>query len=190
MKDLYCRTNILIYILQFNTNINSFSLSTNVIECYHGILKNRCFSHQTTQVMRGVIKRYMIEQASKNVINSQNDFPKQRIQYCREFTGGHQYNSDEQRSASRVARIIYDAISNKQSDVIDLVHQKNNYINTLNQLNNSMNFQEIRLLCNYRYSDTTVREYCVFNLVQQGKKAKINETGKWVNQKSRKQCKK
>ena len=62
MKDLYTRTTLLICILEENTNINGFALTTNVVECLHKILKNN--GHQTTQVMKSVIKDYIKEQAS------------------------------------------------------------------------------------------------------------------------------
>ena len=64
IKDLYTRTTLLICLLEVNTNINGFALTTNVVECLHGILKNRCNGHQTTQVMKSVIKDYIKEQAS------------------------------------------------------------------------------------------------------------------------------
>jgi len=47
MKELFVRTNLIVDILEKYSDINSFSLTTNTVECAFGMSKNLCFGKQT-----------------------------------------------------------------------------------------------------------------------------------------------
>ncbi|CAL5997321.1 Hypothetical_protein [Hexamita inflata] len=64
MSELYVRTNLILDILENQSNINSFGTTTNTVECEFGLTKNLCNGKQTPQVMKGVISRQLKQKAA------------------------------------------------------------------------------------------------------------------------------
>ncbi|CAL6057979.1 Hypothetical_protein [Hexamita inflata] len=128
--------------------------------------------------MRGVIKRYIAEKASNYITSKELSFPKQRINYTRIFTGKNSVSLTLKQNISKDAMILYDIISNKKQMFL----QPQVFEQVLQNIDLKYQFFSIRLLCNYRYSENAVKEYCVYNMTQQDKIGKIDEKGKWTKQ--------
>ncbi|CAL6069048.1 Hypothetical_protein [Hexamita inflata] len=127
---------------------------------------------QTTQVMRGVIKRYIAEKACKQITSDESHFPKQRIQYTRIFIGNNYITLPQKQNISKQAKILYDVISNKKRSSLELQM----FEQALQNIELKYQFMNIKLLCNYRYSENSVKEYCVYNMIQQDKVQRNSHT--------------
>ncbi|CAL6101039.1 Hypothetical_protein [Hexamita inflata] len=106
MSELYVRTNLILDILENQSNINSFG--TNTVECEFGLTKNLCNGKQTPQVMKGVISR-QLKQKAAFYQNNNDQYPIQTM------------SRSIQQSLSMQAIFIYDSISNNARTL--LIHR-------------------------------------------------------------------
>ncbi|CAL6111658.1 Hypothetical_protein [Hexamita inflata] len=86
MSELYVRTNLILDVLENQSNINSFGTTTNIVECEFGLTKNLCNGKQTPQVMKGIISR-QLKQKADFYQNNNDPYPIHREKYAHIFQG-------------------------------------------------------------------------------------------------------
>ncbi|CAL5987235.1 Hypothetical_protein [Hexamita inflata] len=181
MSELYVRTNLILDILENQSNINSFGTTTNTVECEFELTKNLCNGKQTPQVMKGVISR-QLKQKAAFYQNNNDQYLIHREKYARIFQGMNTMSRSIQQSLSMQAIFIYDSISNNARHSID--PQK--LVDMLNNLDEKYKFFKILLLDNQNLCQEVDDKNCVVGSTQQGKLPKIIELGKFSKQEQKK----
>ncbi|CAL5998107.1 Hypothetical_protein [Hexamita inflata] len=178
MKEIHVRTNSIIDILENQSNINTFALTTSPVESQFGLCKNKCCGKQTPQIMKGVVFRQIKTKAIFQQHREEQGLPIQREKYARVFAGNNNLNRNLKQSLSQYANLIYEAISNQfgRSGTF------NKFAETMQKLDEKYEFSQISLLHNYQWSKEVVQKFSIVGSTEQGKDAKIRNTGQWVKQ--------
>ncbi|CAL6004066.1 Hypothetical_protein [Hexamita inflata] len=178
MKEIYVRTNSIIDILENQSNINTFALTTSPVESQFGLCKIKCCGKQTPQIMKGVVLKQIKTKAIFQQHREEQGLPIQREKYARVFIGNNNFKRNSKQSLSQQANLIYEAISNQfgRSGTF------RKFAETMKKLDEKYEFSEISLLHNYKWRTEVVQKFSIVGSTEQGKDAKIRNTGHWVEQ--------
>ncbi|CAL6004944.1 Hypothetical_protein [Hexamita inflata] len=99
-------------------------------------------------------------------------------QYGIKQQGNNNLNRNLKQSLSQQANLIYEAISNQfgRSGTF------RKFSETMQKLDEKYKFSQISLLHNYQWSTEVVQKFSIVGSTEQGKDAKIRNTGQWVKQ--------